>query len=293
MKKMFLLFAFLCSVIWTYSQVCSSCNATGWDLSVPQGTTQTYTIPSLSGATYVWVVTGGLVIENGQGTATVTVRVNGQGTLYVTRYKISHNACANKATITAESGSCSILVNYEPCETAHITGCPVSGAAYYEWYVNGVYHGLGNINSNGTHWMEMGFYPSGNPNYYHLRNTNITVCAKAYTAGGSFISQECKTWFAHCLFNLFSDPGTEDAFGAEVRIYPNPAPKSGHLFFDRLPLEKIKAIRLLNREGKVLQVVQQPAEKSIFLDQEQQPEGIYLLQFEIPEGIITRKLLLH
>ncbi len=295
MKKLILAIIFSCSLSLSYAQICSSCNASGWDTSVPQGVNQTYSVPSLSGATYVWVVTGGLTIVSGQGTRTVTVRANNNGTLYVTRYKNGHSACANRANITIEA-ACEITFLHEPCYTSHITGCPVPNATSYKWYVNGSFHAYGVINSNGTHWIELGFLNSGNPNYYHLRNTNITVCAKAYSSSGAYLGQDCDSYYAYCFGGggwEFNGETNEPSFGGALEIYPNPVSQNSLIQFSNLAVEEIESIRLIGLDGKIIKHYPQPKQNAIALSSEELLRGLYILQFETKKEILNRKVLIE
>ncbi len=104
----------------------SGCGSSNWASTIAKNTTQTFTVPSLSGATYRWVVSNSkLQIMSGQGTPTVTIRGNscGTGTLYVTRYKDGVSACADKKTINVtgciigdpDPVRCSAFVTYTMC----------------------------------------------------------------------------------------------------------------------------------------------------------------------------------
>lgn len=81
----------------------SGCGSSNWASSITINQNQTFSVPSLSGATYRWVVSNSnLLIVSGQGTPTVTIKgnANGSAVLYVTRYKDGVSACADKKTIT-------------------------------------------------------------------------------------------------------------------------------------------------------------------------------------------------
>lgn len=275
-----------------YGQVCSSCGASGWDTSVPTGNSQTYSVPSLSGATYVWVVTGGLQILSGGNSSTVNIRVNGTGTLYVTRYKTGNSACANKATITAETGGCEMFVNHEPCYTTNVVSCPVPGAASNDWYVNGNLH-IGGQNSS---WIHLEFHNPLSSAYYHLRNTFIEVCARFYSSSGVLIEEQCVTYYAFCFSTNYAPSGTGEKasmLGEDLKIHPNPVSASDEIFFNNLPLEQIKSIRLLNLNGQIIQHFGAPQSNAIQLDPAKQGQGLYMLQFETTEGVISRKVLLE
>jgi hypothetical protein len=218
MKKLLILLLMTTATFSTgFSQTCSDCAATGWSISITQGTTKTYSVPALTGATYVWIVTGGLQIISGQGTNTVTVKGNtaGSGSLYVTRYKAGVSACANYISISIPTAATppampsGISIIIEPCETVGIYANQVANATGYKFYIDGVLFDSGPFSSI--------FVGLTNPP--QLSIGTHTVCISAYNAYGTS-GQTCKSFTVDCTGG--AGGGVGDPVPAVIAV-PNPA----------------------------------------------------------------------
>lgn len=142
MRTIFTIALLCCVLHYAIAQSCSSCNSSGWTLTIPAGQSKTYSVPSLSGATYVWTVTGGLSIVSGQGTTQITINPTTSGQLCVTRYKTGSTACADCAQLNivqppAIPSSLSLIANN--CNSVTATVGAVSGATSYKWYHDNTY----------------------------------------------------------------------------------------------------------------------------------------------------------
>jgi|GEM_PF-5345858 len=128
-KSLWLIFSLLTSMCFAQSPVPSGCGASNWPAGMIEGTSRTYSVPVLSGATYHWVVSGAsLQIVSGQGTPTATIRgvQCGAGTVYVTRYKDGASACADKLDVNVHGLGCGGPINPNPttCEASvHSAHC--------------------------------------------------------------------------------------------------------------------------------------------------------------------------
>lgn len=213
MKTILSLFIFcVYSTLISKAQNCSSCNSTGWVSSLLVGQTQTYSVPHLSGATIVWVVTGNLSIVAGQGTSTVTIQATaaGRGSLFVTRFLQGHSACADFITININSRTpprpTNLDIIIEPCETVLIRVNPlVSNATGYNFYLNGVLKYSGPLSD---YYISL-VIPEIQPGVHN-------VCVSAFNSFGTS-SLYCETFEVTCV------GGAGRSHGNHPDVYPIPA----------------------------------------------------------------------
>lgn len=140
------------------AQSASGCGSSNWTGTVPINQTRTFSVPTLSGATYRWVVSSShLQIVSGQGTPTVTIRGNsiGNAVLYVTRYKDGVSACADKKTLSVTQ----IIIDPPSC-TASINDiwCSPYSSNGFNSMINTVVN-VTNPFSNSA-WVEASFNPA-------------------------------------------------------------------------------------------------------------------------------------
>ena len=101
MKNGFLLLFFLASI--TLSAQCGTgCTISG-SSAIPINTNSVYSVPSTSGSSYFWSVTGGLTIVGSNTGSAVTVRGAGSGTLYVTKFKAGSAPCCSSKNIVIDN----------------------------------------------------------------------------------------------------------------------------------------------------------------------------------------------
>ncbi len=170
------------------AQTCTSCSSTGWVLTVPIGVAKTYSVSSISGSNYVWIVTGGLEVVSGQGTSSVSVLPNTSGQLCVTRYKNGSGSCTDCAQINvipppAIPSTLSISVNTCIAITGSVNVVP--GATSYKWYADNV---LLSTSTGTSYTIQFSSYPA-------LKNGSHDLCVEAFNQFGvPSVSKLCKAF---------------------------------------------------------------------------------------------------
>ena len=272
------------------AQSASGCGSSGWPSSIPAGSTRTFTVPSLSGATVRWVVTGNLQIVSGQGANTVTIKgtSSGSGTVYVTRWKDGVSACADKRSVSITTGtpcpsptSSCIYINTEACETAYANlsvGCQTNVSSV-QWY-----YSLGGINdqylgttTGGNHFIYTGFPPGNWDNYYIVFKAVINYnngCASK-TISNSF------------LLDCPSSPTPIKNRAEEGQIFPNPISNGGDLTLE----VDAESVEVVDAQGNVVEGVTMIGNKVSINGAR---PGLHLVRIRQKNGvIITRQLIIQ
>jgi hypothetical protein len=169
-------------------------------------------VPPLTGSTIVWVVTGNLSIINGQGTTTATINATsaGTGSVFVTRFKAGHSACADFRMYNiagAPPAPTNLDIIIEPCETVLVRVNPlVPGATGFNFFVDGVLKQSGTFND---YYISL-IVPDIQPGVH-------TACVSAFNSSGTS-SQYCETFQVTCV----GGAGNQSIV-PEQEYYPIPA----------------------------------------------------------------------
>ena len=86
----------------------------------------------------------------------------------------------------------------------------------------------------------------------------------------------------------------KDALGKEVKIYPNPS--EGTIFIDFPVEDKIETIKVFDVSGKLVNTfnaLENGASGQIKIDLSTHPSGMYLLQMESENKLITKRIVLE
>ncbi len=274
MKKCIIILKILLFSVISEAQVCSSCGSSGWASSIPTGRTRTFTVPTLTDATYVWVVTGNLSIVSGQGTPTVSIKAGsvGSGSVFVTRFKHGHSACADfiHLNITGAPPSSPSNLDFiiEPCETVLIRVNPiVEGATGYNFYINGV---LKQSSASTDYYISL-VNPDIQPGIH-------TACVSAYNSFGTS-SLYCETFEVTCV----GGAGGSYSNDRDSEVYPNPV-----ISFLKVA-DTVEEVELTNTmDGNTVRLVPE----NNFIDVSSLRPGIYMGRFISKNGIVKQRIVI-
>jgi hypothetical protein len=217
----------------TYSQ-CSSCPLTG-DSQIGTGQSKTYSVATLSGASYFWSVTGSLSISGLNTGSSVTIvggQFSGTGKVCVTRYKSSSQPCCSCLDITVSTtDECPYFapfiyaVNMRTSEANTI--CPEDVAA------------LGVSNPLQGHTVQWSITPNAPLQHGSLTSTYLeffdlpqysqyNVSATFYCPNGQISGSRSLTvdqTLLNCdwIYPTIVDPGSGEN---ELSLFPNPSNSS-------------------------------------------------------------------
>lgn len=104
-----MLVLFFMTTIVATSQCGVGCTISG-SSTIPSNTNRTYSVPSSSGFSYFWSVTGGLAIVGTNTGSSVTVRGNSNGTVYITKFRAGTAPCCASRNITVTGTSCGVTL---------------------------------------------------------------------------------------------------------------------------------------------------------------------------------------
>ncbi len=85
--------------------------------------------------------------------------------------------------------------------------------------------------------------------------------------------------------------GTNDVKASSVVVYPNPGNGKFHLKINQA--NQIKSIQITNMDGRTIHFANKILSNQVELNLENQPSGIYFLNVEFSDTIITKKLILN
>lgn len=235
--------------------------------------TQTYAVPTQTGSTYTWEITGG-EIKSGQGTSSISVLWTNSGDQKIS--VIASSLCGKSELIVK-----SIKANKTPDQPAAISGetiTPLGRFVYqttaipglnYRWSVSG---GGKIISGQGSSTVTVDWEQEG--------KFEVTVEAQ----------NECNFGPKRSLavnVNIITALEPKPDLG-KLKVYPNPS--QGFATISSSTLDLFESIQVVNSLGQVVyrSLIQQGEKQH---DIESLPRGLLYIQLAGKNGIITQKIL--
>ncbi|GHB41957.1 YCF48-related protein [Mongoliitalea lutea] len=239
-------------------------------------TMETYELEDIPGSTYIWTVTGGLIMQ-GQGTNQVVVQWTGlnQQTLTVT----PENPCGR-----GQSFSKSISVLQPPSQTSIITGPEIVALTEevyevqalpginYQWRVSS--NGGRVVAGQGTARATILWEREGT---FEVIVVPMNECEMGPERSFSV------------MVNLITSIGRE-AIGGGIKVYPNPSP--GQVNIDLAGVSDVRKITFVNALGQISREIAPAAETSL-VRVEELPRGMYTILIQTREQTFSRKLIVN
>jgi photosystem II stability/assembly factor-like uncharacterized protein len=244
--------------------------------SVCQGNTYSYQLPNVEGISYLWMVTGGEILE-GQGTSKISVRWNleGQQMLTVT----PENRCGKASTILKV-----IAITPNPNQPSVISGEPKVGLGeqFYETnFVAGLNYRWTISNSGGrilegqgTHRIKVIWEKEG--------NFELNVDAQNQCGFGPKRLLPVNVNIITSLEPVAQNQG--------VKVYPNPS--SGNLTIELGAPSGWNTLKVVNSLGKELRQLSIDPNQS-FIDLDNLPKGLLFLRLSNSKSMQVVKVLVH
>jgi len=242
------------------------------------GTCGVYTIPPVAKATsYLWTTTGGLTIQSGQGTTTVTVCAPvgfTSGELRVRAVNCKGQSSERKMSIKVKklpgqpgsiSGPSTVCVG---STTYKYTSGSSSDATSYSWTVTGV---TNNIVSTSGKDIFVQFLSSG----------TATLTVRGVNFCGQSVTPRTKT------VNVVICPRFADGSSVtEVKAYPNPVKDLLNVSFIS-DMQQSYVVKLMDMTGRVMYNEDRTAaegENTMEINVSGMSSGIYMLNFQMGDS---------
>lgn len=235
-----------------------------------------YELDNIPGSTYIWTVTGGLIML-GQGTNQVVVQWTSmnQQTLTVT----PENPCGRGQTFSK-----TIRVLQPPAQTSVITGPDIVAFTEeiyevqavpninYQWRVTS--NGGRVVAGQGTNRATIRWEREGN--------------FEVVVAGMNECEMGPERSFP-VMVNLITSIGRE-TIGGGIKVYPNPSP--GQVNIDLADVSDVRKITFVNALGQISREIAPAAETSL-MRVEELPRGMYTILIQTREQTFSRKLIVN
>ncbi len=265
--------------------------------------TRTFSVKSITGATYTWSVNNALAIVSGQGTNQLTVQrngnANGMGIISVqiaTLCSSSPSTSPSKTfwvgTVAASDidlGSLSTYPYVCPNTTYSVFFSPAFPGFTYE---------IGVLNGTFTQQLP------NNPQFFYVHIGNYTPSQYVDAEITARINSGCG-WSDYKYLSLYSDPiscppGGGCEFGCLFSISPNPG--NDEIYFE-IDEEEWSATKVNGASNKYKLVLKdnlgqehlkiQTEERKVKLDSRNIPQGIYYLQINFNQIQATRRVVIN
>jgi sugar lactone lactonase YvrE len=244
------------SITITVLQIPSQPGTISGNATVCSGSSQTYSIGSVSGATsYSWTLPSGWSGTSTTNSISATAGTSG-GTISVTADNSCGSSTAQTLAVSISMVDTSITVN-------GITLTSNATPALYQWVTCPAF----SIISGETN---QSYTPSSNGNY-----------AVIVTQNGCIDTSDCYLVMTVGFSNIDNS--------SYIIIYPNPATQNAVIKFDNN--NQSYSLTILNSHGQLIQTVSEIKTGSILIETQNLAAGVYYFQLQTTDKIMTGKLI--